>query len=46
LLPAFVVMLDRYRIKGRARREPEERLPETEPARPPYKVDYGIKSKH
>lgn len=46
LVPAFVVILDRYRIKRRSRGPNPEALPQAEPALPPFKVDYGIKSKH
>jgi RND superfamily putative drug exporter len=46
LVPAFVVILDRYRIKGRTRRGATEPVAAPEPAAlPPIKVDYGIRSK-
>lgn len=47
LVPAFVIILDRYGLKGRARRVASSKpVPEPESTVPPIKVDYGIKSKH
>ena len=47
LVPAFVVILDRYRFKRKGQSPPPVGEPVTqgEPVPPPFKVDYGVKTK-